>query len=88
MTSLLLVWFYSELYQPAVYSLKEDGSFEVVDEDNSEKVIHQDVMCLLATAAGAHLFIPVLVLMITVLIYYFIYTQLTAMLLWVYVVYN
>lgn len=40
---------YSELYQPAVYSLKEDGSFEVVDEENSEKVIPHDVMCLLVT---------------------------------------
>uniref|UniRef100_A0AAY4BUV5 Bifunctional peptidase and (3S)-lysyl hydroxylase JMJD7 n=1 Tax=Denticeps clupeoides TaxID=299321 RepID=A0AAY4BUV5_9TELE len=27
-----------ELYQPAVYSFREDGSFEVVDEENAEKV--------------------------------------------------
>lgn len=27
-----------ELYQPATYKQKQDGSFEIVDEEDSEKV--------------------------------------------------
>lgn len=34
------LWLCIELYQPATYKHKQDGIFEIVDEEGSEKVWH------------------------------------------------
>lgn len=36
--------FVSELYQPSVYQVNEDGSFAVVDQESAEKVTYLVVL--------------------------------------------